>query len=175
MHSGSGGSRTTAYTCRQCGSAVLDERSRQCCGEEMESIETAAVSEPELAPLLITVFDVSQTGIEICVHVMEGEETTAGEIATALDVHRSTVTRQLNRLQELGVVERRERSLKEGGQAHLFAPVPPEEARQRLREGLFSWVTDAATLLDEVDRRKLAAASEEVSDRSHSPSVRGDE
>lgn len=150
----------TAYSCRHCGSITLDERSHQCCAETMAPIEVDAVEEPDLRMLFPYVFGVSRTGMDVCVYLMGEGEATTREIATALDVNPSTATRQLTRLRELGVVEVRTESLTEGGQRHLYSPTPPEEARQRLREGLFSWLTDAVPLLDEVDRRKLAAAAE---------------
>lgn len=175
MSSESDDPRLAAYACRQCGSAILDERSRRCCGEEMDPIEHEAVNEPELRSLLRNVFGVSQTGIDVCVYVMEREGATVDDIAAGLDVHRTTITRQLTHLRKLGVVERRKQSLKEGGEVHRFTPVPPEKARRRLYEGLLSWVTDAVGLLDELDRRKLAAASRRDQEASFSPSVQGDE
>lgn len=149
----------SAYRCPQCRSVVLGDRSRECCGEEMEPIGADAVAEPELPAVLSQVFGISRTGVDICVYLMEDGGATADDIATELEINRSTVTRQLNQLRALGVLERRERALDGGGRVHQYSPVPPEQARQRLREGLISWTLDAATLLGELDRRKLTAAS----------------
>lgn len=126
----------------------------------MDPIAADATNEPELMSLLAQVFGVSQTGIDVCVHVIAEEQVTTDDIAAALEINRTTVTRQLNQLRELGVVQRREQSLTEGGQIHVYTPVPLEEVRQRHREGLLSWVTDAIALINELDRRKLEAASE---------------
>lgn len=135
----------------------------------MDPIAVDAVNEPELMTLLSQVFGVSQTGIDVCVHVIEEEQVTTDEISTALDINRTTVTRQLNQLRQLGVVQRREQSLKEGGQIHVYTPVQPEEMRQRHREGLLSWVTNAIALINEIDKLKLEAASErEPAESSHS-------
>lgn len=153
-------SAVAAYSCRHCGSVSLDERSRQCCGEEMDPIDVDAVGQPELRALLPQVFGVSQRGIDICIYLMEERRGTTDDIATALDINRTTVSRQLNQLRELGVVEYGEQSLKEGGRIHVYNPVSLEEMRQRHREGLLDWVTDALSLLDEMDREKLVAASE---------------
>jgi predicted transcriptional regulator len=160
MSSSETGSQVTAYSCRQCGAVVLDDRDRQCCGEGMDPIAVDAVNEPDLTTLLSLVFGVSPTGIDVFVHVLEEEPVTTDDIATALGVNRSTVSRQLNHLTELGVIERRERSLKEGGRVHEYTPVSLEAVRQRHREGLLSWVNDAIALINGVNRRKLAAASE---------------
>ena len=116
--------RASAYSCNQCGRVALDERRRQCCGEEMSPIETNAVSRPELKSLLPQVFDVSQRGIDIAVYLMDEGQATTDDIASDLDVNRTTVSRQLNQLRELGVVEYGEQSLKEGGRVHVYTPAP---------------------------------------------------
>lgn len=170
----SGGSRLTAYACRHCESVVLDEVTGQCCGEEMAPVDVEAVKEPNLAVLLPTVFGVSQTGVDVCVYVMEHEEATIEEIARALDINRSTVTRQLNQLQDLGVVACREESLAEGGRIQLFSPVPLEKVRRRHLEGLLSWVTDAIAVVNEIDKRKLKAASQ-TGQAESTPEPRADE
>jgi len=82
----------------------------------MANIETDAVNEPDLTTILSQVLGISSTGVEICVHMTGAEERATAEIATALGVNRSTVNRQLSQLRKLGLIESRERSLKEGGQ-----------------------------------------------------------
>lgn len=153
------GSQLTVYSCRHCGSVILDERRRQCCNGDMESIDVDAVKEPEQRVLLRHVFGISQTGLDICTYVMEHGEATPAEIARALDINRSTATRQLNQLRDLGVMECRKESLTGGGEVQTFSPVSMAEIRQRHRESLLSWVTDAIDLINELDRRKLEAAA----------------
>ncbi len=141
----------------------------------MDSIAADAVSEPELESLLPEVFDVSERGIAIAVHLMEEDEATTDEIASALDINRTTVTRQLNQLRDLGVVEYGEKSLAEGGRVHVYSPVSLGEMRRRHREGLLEWVTDALALLDEMDQEKLAAVAESSSADGSSTEPRGRE
>ena len=119
-----------------------------------------AVSQPELKSLLPQVFDISQRGIDISVYLMEEQQATTDDIATALGINRTTVSRQLNQLRELGVIECSEQSLKEGGRVHVYTPASLEEIRQRHREGFLEWATNVLSLLDEIDQQKLAAASE---------------
>lgn len=125
----------------------------------MEAIDVDAVKEPEQRVLLRHVFGISQTGLNICTYVMQKGKATPAEVARALDVNRTTATRQLNQLRDLGVMECREESLTEGGRVKTFSPVPMAEIRQRHRESLLSWATDAIDLIDELDRQKLEAAS----------------
>lgn len=141
----------------------------------MVPIDDRPIAEPDLLAMLQTVFGVSQTGLDVCVHVTKAGPVTTSDVASALDVNRSTVSRQLNRLAEIGVVERREESLDGGGRVHRYRSVPPTEASQRLREGLLRWVVDASELLEEVNERKLAAASDRVHGDGTSVSVPGDE
>lgn len=126
----------------------------------MDSIDLGVVNEPELQTLLPQVFGVSQTGIDVCLQLIEKEQATTDEIATALGINRTTATRQLNQLRELGIVERQERSLNEGGQIHVYAPVSLDEIRQRHLEGFLTWVADAIVLINGIDSRKLQTISE---------------
>jgi predicted transcriptional regulator len=126
----------------------------------MANIETDAVNEPDLTTILSQVLGISSTGVEICVHMTGAEERATAEIATALGVNRSTVNRQLSQLRELGLIESRERSLKEGGQVYLHSPVPPEEMRRRHREALLSWITDAIELIDDMWGQSTTSVSE---------------
>lgn len=159
MSHGSSESTATVHVCRRCEAIVLDEESPECCDESMERFESTAVDEPELTTLLRHVFGVSAAGIEICVHLMDEEAATVADVASALDLNRSTASRQLNRLLELGVVQRREQALDRGGHIYLYSPVAPEEVRRQLRTALLEWVAAAVELVDDVDRRKLEAAA----------------
>lgn len=152
--------QAAAYSCSECGSVALDDRRRECCGEKMESIQMDAVSQPDLKSLLPQVFDISQSGIDIAVYLMDEGQATTDDISTALGINRTTASRQLNQLRELGVVEYGEQSLKEGGRVHVYSPASLEEVRQRHREGFLDWATTVLALLDEIDQQKLAAASE---------------
>lgn len=127
----------------------------------MEPVTVDAVREPELRTLVTQVFDLSETGLDVCVLLMERGEVTIDDVAAALGVDRTTASRQLTQLRALGVLERREESLADGGQLHVYTAAPMEEVRRRHREALLSWVADAMALLDELDEQKLAAVAEQ--------------
>ncbi|MDH5020331.1 helix-turn-helix domain-containing protein [Halobacterium rubrum] len=115
-----GGDGVTVYACPHCEGVALDDRHRECCGEPMEPVTVDAAKEPDLATLVTQVFGVSETGVDICVLLMERDEVTIEDIAAALDVNRTTASRQLTQLRSLGVIERREESLDDGGQRYVY-------------------------------------------------------
>lgn len=155
-----GGDGVVVQTCRHCGAVALSERRHECCGEAMESVSVDAAREPDLRTLLTQVLGVSETGLEVCVLLMERGEVTTDDIAAALDVNRTTVSRQLNQLLALGVLDRRAESLEDGGQVHVYTAPSMAELRRRHREALLSWVADAVALLEELDEQELAAVAE---------------
>jgi len=150
MNDGEADTELTARSCRNCGSIAFDERGTSCCSEQMAPISIEAINEPELTGILSRVFGISPTGVEICHHLTGARAAATDEIARALDINRSTANRQLGRLRELGMLERRTKSLKVGGRAYLYAPVSRTELRRRYREGLLCWTADAIELVDEL-------------------------
>lgn len=156
-----------AYVCGQCGSVAVGVQCA-CHGGEMEPVDAAGVVDPELSTLLRHVFGISPTGIEICVYLMDEDRSTIDGLSGELDVDRSTVSRQLDRLTALGVVERHAQSLAEGGQRYEFSHAPPSRVKKRLREALLQWATDALAVLEDVNRRKLEAANGDGDGRKRS-------
>lgn len=110
--------------------------------------------------LMSRVFGVSEAGLDVFLEILDERGATADELAGALDVNRTTVTRQANHLVDLGFVERTERSLREGGRTYVYVPVPGEEIRRRHREAFLAWVSATLDEIEAVDRRRLLAASE---------------
>ena len=134
------------YECDDCGSVSFGD-APSCCGES-EPMEATPVEHPDLAVVLREVFGISETGLKVCLCLMEDGESTAGDIAERLDIDRSTVGRQLNHLTDIGVLDKRERLLKNGGYVHVYSPVPVEEVRKRLTVGLYAWMEEALELVD---------------------------
>lgn len=151
--------RLIAYVCRECDAVALAETPPECCEEEMWTVETDAVDDPDLSVLLHHVYGLSGSGVDICVSLLQGGEATAADLASDIGVNRSTVSRQLTQLQELGVVEYREESVAGGGRVKQYSPVSLDELRQRHREGLLLWASDAMAIVDQLDGEKLIAAA----------------
>jgi len=154
------------YECQHCGKVTVDDSTPDSHAESRPYSEASPAKSPELAVVLREVFGISETGITICVHLMEEGESTAGEIAEHLDVDRSTVSRQLNHLTDIGLLEKRRRLLTDGGHVHVYSPVDVEDVRRRLTAGLYAWLDEALELIEDIDREKVAAlARADRSDR----------
>lgn len=113
------------------------------------------VEPPTTETLLRTVFGMSTTELEVCLCAMESGEATAAGLAEELGVDRSLVSRHLNHLAELGVLEKGRRVLREGGHVNVYTPVDVEEVRRRLELGLSVWTRDAVRLIDDVGKEKV--------------------
>jgi predicted transcriptional regulator len=131
--------------------------------EELATEDTdvaTPIEEPDLETLLRTVFGMSATELEICLCVMESGEVTVQELADAVDYDRSVVTRHLNHLADLDVIEKRRQLLKSGGHVYVYTPVDPDAIRTRFRHLFLQWVEDAAGALAELRREKVESVVE---------------
>lgn len=145
------------YKCQHCGNVTVDNLASDSSDETRPSSETPPAERPELAVVLRDVFGISETGITICVYLMEEGESTAGDLAEYPDRDRSTVNRQLNHLTDIGLLEKRQRLLTDGGYVHVYSPVDVEEVRQQLTIGLHAWLDEALDLVADINREKVAA------------------
>jgi predicted transcriptional regulator len=153
---------TAVFECDRCGNVGLGDGGIRCCGEPMSSVDTAgdAVATPTLDDLLGTVFDMSDTALELCLCVMESGELTVRELAERTGYNRSVVTRHLNHLVDLDVLDRRRRLLDGGGEVYVYTPVAPEAIRRSFKRLFLAWVVDSARLLDDLRREKVEALVE---------------
>ncbi|WP_380681265.1 MarR family transcriptional regulator [Salinigranum sp. GCM10025319] len=159
---------TDVFECQSCGTVALGRGEVRCCGRPMRSAggapDDSPVSGPTLDDLLRSVFDMSDTELELCLCVMEGGELTVKELAERTDYDRSVVTRHLNHLADLGVLEKRRRLLERGGQVYVYTPVEPEAVRRSLERGFLAWVVQSARLLEDLRREKVESIVERDDD-----------
>ncbi|WP_435175821.1 helix-turn-helix domain-containing protein [Halorussus sp. AFM4] len=168
-----------AYECPVCGSLGRHEEV-PCCAESRDPVsDVVTYDRPDTESVLAAVFDLSSTDLAICRALMTEEEATAEDLAAELSLDRTTVNRRLNHLDDLGVVEKRPRGLEQGGQVNQYSPVPLDEVHRRLQLGLYRWLADAETVLDELHREKLELLVREAevdpTDDPGSRAVRGEE
>jgi predicted transcriptional regulator len=154
----------TVFVCESCGNLGIGDGEITCCSRTMMPIETAideesvateAISDPDLETLLRTVFGMSETELEICLCVMESGEITVQDLAETVDYDRSVVTRHLNHLADLEVIDKHRRLLESGGQLYVYTPVDPDEIRERFRQLFLLWVANAADTLEDLRREKV--------------------
>jgi predicted transcriptional regulator len=164
---------TELFECDSCGNVGLGTGEIRCCDRPMRPVggrgadggpDPTAVSEPTLADLLGAVFDMSDTELELCLCVMEGGELTVADLAEQTAYDRSVVTRHLNHLADLNVVEKRRRLLESGGQVYVYTPATPEVVRRNLTRLFVHWVGQASARLDDLQREKVEAIVERASD-----------
>ncbi|MFC7079127.1 helix-turn-helix domain-containing protein, partial [Halorussus caseinilyticus] len=106
--------------------------------------------------VLREVFGISETGLKVCLCLMEDGESTAADIADRLGIDRSTVGRQLNHLTDIGVLDKRQRLRRRAGTS-----TSTRRSRSR-RSGVglpsvLAWTDEALDIVEHVNREKLDA------------------
>lgn len=148
---------TKLLQCAACGNFAIGDGEIRCCDSRMMEAErtTAAIPEPTLDDLLETVFDMSDAELEICLCVMKSGDLTTPDLAERISYDRSVVSRHLNHLAELGVIDKLRRLLEEGGHTYVYQPVDPETVRKRLTAAFATWVCEATDQLRTLRREKV--------------------
>ena len=160
------------YECGECDNVILCRRGDaevECCGEtpeRMRDIDTG-IEEPSQKGLLKEVFGLTETGMEICLCVMEEGEATVSDIADSIDVDRSAVSRYVNNLVEIGMLEKNTRNLEKGGYVHIYSHEPPEEVKDNLTMGFYKWTALGVERIEELNAEKMQA----MADRDEPESV----
>jgi predicted transcriptional regulator len=154
----------TIMECPDCEKITLggaDERS-ECCDRRLRPAETEeiGIESPGLGDLLGMVFGMNETELDVCLCVMDVGEATTRDIAAELDVDRSHVSRHLNHLVDLGVLEKRERLLEAGGRVNVYTPASLETVRRNFTLGLVTWFTEAVDVIEGLSREKVEAIEE---------------
>lgn len=158
----------TVKECPDCERIILGSNGdqSQCCERrprrvEMDDVETES---PALEDILGIVFGMNETGLDVCLCVMDAGEMTTQEIAAELDIDRSHVSRHLNHLVALGVLEKRDRLLEQGGRVNIYTPASLDTVRRNFTLGLVAWFVEAVDVIEGVSREKVEAI-EKLSER----------
>ena len=147
----------TLLSCDRCGNLAVGSGSVTCCAATMTPTEPVdAVAEPELDDLLRDIFQMSDAELEVCLCVMEGGTMTVKELAERIEYDRSVVSRHLNHLAELGVVDKQRRLIEQGGHVYVYRPVDPETVRERLMAAFVTWVQSATEEIVTLREEKVA-------------------
>ena len=144
------------YTCRSCGDYQLASEPPTCCADPMDEVDdTVPIEYPDEERLMKAVFDISETELDVCRHLMSEGELTVTELADLVERDRSVVTRHLNHLVDLGMVEKRSRVLSNGGRVNVYSHRSAEAVRRQFKLGLYTWMTEAVDIIDDLSEDKI--------------------
>jgi predicted transcriptional regulator len=153
-------SRYDLYECPDCDNIVLalgrDEPPMSCHDKPMERVTDLemSVQPPDVKQVLLQAFGLPKAGLDICLCVIGEGPLSANEVAESLGYDRSTITRYLNKLVELGLLERSELNREEGGVVNVYHSVDLERMRRETLIGFYVWAGEAAALIEDANLTK---------------------
>jgi len=153
-------SRYDLYECPDCDNIVLalgrDEPPMSCHNKPMERVTDLemTVQPPDIKQVLLQAFGLPKAGLDICLCVIGEGPLSANEVAESLGYDRSTITRYLNKLVELGLLERSELNREEGGVVNVYHSVDLERMRRETLIGFYVWAGEAAALIEDANLTK---------------------
>jgi predicted transcriptional regulator len=153
-------SRYEIFECQDCDNVILalgrDDPPMSCHGNPMERVldHEMSVNPPDVKEVLLNAFGLPKAGLDICLCVIGEGPLSASEVAEELGYDRSTVTRYLNKLVELGLLQRSELNREEGGVVKVYHSVDLERMRRETLVGFFVWAGEAAALIEEANLTK---------------------
>ena len=153
-------SRYDVFECPDCDNVVLalgrDDPPMSCHGDPMERVTEVemSVKPPDVRQVLLDAFGLPKAGLDICLCVIGEGPLSANEVAETLGYDRSTVTRYLNTLVDLGLLRRSELNREGGGVVNVYHSVDLERMRRETLIGFYVWAGEAATLIEEANLTK---------------------
>ncbi len=163
------GANYSIYECGTCENVVFTLGSGSnltCHGEEMSEVTECGidVNEPDLRQVLLDAFDLPKAGLDICLCVIGDGPLSPGEVADTLEYDRSTVSRYLNELVDIGLLEKSQLNRESGGVVNVYHSIDIERMRRETLIGFFVWAGEAASLIEEANITKEAYLQEGGSD-----------
>jgi predicted transcriptional regulator len=154
--------RYDIYECTvsDCDNVVLvvgsDDPPMSCHDQPMERVTDLEMSVklPDVRQVLLQAFGLPKAGLDICLCVIGEGPLSAREVAEQLGYDRSTVTRYLNELVELGLLRRSELNREGGGVVNVYHSVDLERMRRETLIGFYAWAGEAASLIEEANLTK---------------------
>ena len=153
-------SRYDLYECPDCDNVVLalgrDEPPMACHGEPMERVTDVemSVKPPDVKQVLLQAFGLPKAGLDICLCVIGEGPLSASEVADSLGYDRSTITRYLNKLVDLGLLRQSELNREGGGIINVYHSVDLERMRRETLIGFYVWAGEAAALIEDANVTK---------------------
>ena len=148
------------YECVDCDNAVLvvgrDDPPMSCHDQPMERVTEVEmrVKPPDVRQVLLQAFGLPKAGLDICLCVIGEGPLSTNEIAKKLGYDRSTVTRYLEKLVELGLLRRSELNREGGGVVNVYHSIDLERMRRETLLGFYVWAGEAASLIEDANLTK---------------------
>lgn len=153
-------SKYDVYECVDCDNVVLvvgrDDPPMSCHDQPMERVMELemSVKPPDVRQVLLQAFGLPKAGLDICLCVIGEGPLSANEVAEDLGYDRSTVTRYLNTLVDLGLLRRSELNREGGGIVKVYHSVDLERMRRETLIGFYVWAGEAASLIEDANLTK---------------------
>jgi predicted transcriptional regulator len=162
-------SRYDIFECPDCDNIVLalgrSDPPMRCHDEPMERVTDVemSVEPPDVKQVLLQAFGLPKPGLDICLCVIADGPLTASEAADRLGYDRSTVSRYLNTLVEIGLLGKSELNREAGGVVNVYHPVDLGALRRETLIGFYVWAGEAAALIEEANltQQELLAENED--------------
>lgn len=148
------------FECPDCDNVVLavgrDDPPMSCHGHEMQPVTDLemSVKRPDVKQVLLQAFGLPKPGLDICLCVIGDGPLSANEVAETLGYDRSTITRYLNKLVELGLLQRSELNREGGGVVNVYHSVDLQRMRRETLVGFYVWAGEAAALIEDANLTK---------------------
>jgi len=153
-------SRYDVYECPDCDNVVLvvgsDDPPMSCHDQPMERVTELdmTVQPPDVRQVLLQAFGLPKAGLDICLCVIGEGPLSANEVAEKLEFDRSTVTRYLNEIVDLGLLRQSELNREGGGVVKVYHSVDLDRMHRETLVGFCVWAGEAASLVEDVNLTK---------------------
>lgn len=150
-------SRYDLFECPDCDTVVLangrDDPPMSCHDEPMERVTDLemSVKPPDVKQVLLQAFGLPKAGLDIRLCVIGDGPHSANEIAELLGYDRSTVTRHLNKLVDLDLLQRSELNREGGGVINVYHSVDLERMRREALIEFYVWAGEAAAFIEDAN------------------------
>lgn len=148
-------SRYDLFECPDCDNIVLalgrSDPPMTCHNNPMERVTDVEmrVKPPDVKQVLLQAFGLPKPGLDISIYVISEGPLSANEVAQELGYERSTITRYLNKLVEIGLLQKSQLNREEGGVVNVYHPVDLERLRRETLVGFYVWAGEAAARIEE--------------------------
>lgn len=162
--------RYSIYECTVCDNIMLtvspSADGLSCHSEPMQEIRDwdMEIQPPDIRNVLLEVFGLPRAGLDICLCVIGEGPSSPDEIADLLGYDRSTVSRYLNALVDIGLLQKSQLNREGGGFVNVYHSIDLEKMRRETLVGFYVWAGEAAALIEEANVTKEEYLEEDYSE-----------